>query len=249
MLKDYAVRNAGPIPQNLWGAPKDLKPYDYNLDKAKERVAKAKAEGAPVDREIEIHIQQQLAQTTQAAQVLQQDLRKIGVNLKIAPNLGPTSCPRRRSPRPRPTCGCTGSRPTSSIRRTGSARCTTASSTAPGRPRAGTRTRRSTSCCGGARLADQAKRQTLYEEASRIVVADAADIWIYNTVQIRGISARVQGFKFSPVGSGAEFRHMSLTAEPQLRLPFDGRAAQCAVAWDTCDAALGRKVASMLTVS
>jgi peptide/nickel transport system substrate-binding protein len=52
----------------------------------------------------------------------------------------------------------------------------------------------------------------LYEEASRIVVAEAADIWIYNTVQIRGISARVQGYKFSPVGSGAEFRHMSLTA-------------------------------------
>ncbi len=40
----------------------------------------------------------------------------------------------------------------------------------------------------------------------------AADIWIYNTVQIRGISARLQGYKFSPVGSGAEFRHMSLTA-------------------------------------
>jgi peptide/nickel transport system substrate-binding protein len=44
------------------------------------------------------------------------------------------------------------------------------------------------------------------------VVADAVDIWIYNTVQIRGISARLQGYKFSPVGSGAEFRHMSLTA-------------------------------------
>jgi hypothetical protein len=31
-------------------------------------------------------------------------------------------------------------------------------------------------------------------------------------VQIRGISARLQGYKFSPVGSGAEFRHMSLSA-------------------------------------
>jgi peptide/nickel transport system substrate-binding protein len=59
---------------------------------------------------------------------------------------------------------------------------------------------------------DQVKRQALYEDASRIVVGEAADIWIYNTVQIRGISARVQGYKFSPVGSGAEFRHMSLSA-------------------------------------
>ena len=78
-----------PDSANLWGAPKDLPPYDYNLDKAKELIAKAKAEGAPVDRPIEIHIQQHLAQTTQAAQILQQDLRRIGITLKIVPNLWP----------------------------------------------------------------------------------------------------------------------------------------------------------------
>ena len=57
---------------------------------------------------------------------------------------------------------------------------------------------------------DRDKRAAAYEEASRIVVGDAADIWIYNTVQLRGLSDKVKGYKFSPVGSGGEIRWMSL---------------------------------------
>ena len=57
---------------------------------------------------------------------------------------------------------------------------------------------------------DQAERAKRYEAAYRQIVDDAADIWIYNTVTLRGVSDRVEGLKFSPVGSGAEFRWMSL---------------------------------------
>ena len=52
----------------------------------------------------------------------------------------------------------------------------------------------------------------LYEEASRIVVSEAADIWIYNTIELRGLSNRLQGFKFTPVGSGALFRVLSVSS-------------------------------------
>ena len=62
------------------------------------------------------------------------------------------------------------------------------------------------------RLSDQGKRQALYEEASRIVVSEAADIWIYNTIELRGLSNRLQGFKFTPVGSGALFRVLSVSS-------------------------------------
>ncbi len=41
---------------------------------------------------------------------------------------------------------------------------------------------------------DQAKRAELYEKAARIVVDDAADIWVYNTVQLRGMTDRVEGY-------------------------------------------------------
>ena len=213
VLKGYAVRNPGPIPFNLWGAPKDLAAYDLNVDKAKEFLAKAKVEGAPVDREIEINIQEHLAQTTQAAQILQQGCRKVGINLKIVPNLWPQLIASTARATRRPTCGCIGCRPISSIRRTGSVRCTTASSTARGKRPAGTRTTRSTASCARRRgLEDQGKRQSLYEEASRIVVADAADIWIYNAIELRGLSNRVRGFHFTPIGSGADFRSMSLVS-------------------------------------
>jgi peptide/nickel transport system substrate-binding protein len=60
ILKGYAVRNAGPLPDNLWGVPKDLKGYDYDLKKAKELCDKAKAEGA-MAQPIEIHISRSLS--------------------------------------------------------------------------------------------------------------------------------------------------------------------------------------------
>ena len=61
-------------------------------------------------------------------------------------------------------------------------------------------------------LDDKSKRQALYEEASRLVVSDAADIWIYNAIELRGLSNRLHGFHFTPIGSGADFRMMSLTS-------------------------------------
>ncbi len=212
VLKDYAVRNAGPIPANLWGAPKDLPPYDYNLDKAKELVAKAKAEGAPVDREIEIHIQQHLAQTTQAAQILQQDLRKVGINLKIVPNLWPQLVASTAKPETTPDMwvhwvstyfvdpeNWIGQMYDSQFHGTWKASCWYKNEKVDHLLRE------------ARRLADQDKRRALYEEASRIVVSDAADIWIYNTIELRGLSNRVHGFRFTPIGSGADFRFISLT--------------------------------------
>lgn len=211
VLKDYAIRNAGPIPQNLWGHPKDLQPYAYNLDLAKDLLAKAKAEGAPVEREVEIHIQQQLSQTTQAAQVFQQDLRKIGVNLKIVSNLWQNLVSSCAKPDTTPDMwvhwvstyfvdpeNWIGQMYDTQFHGTWKAS-------------SWYKNEKVDKLLAEARTAsDQARRQALYEEASRIVVAEAADVWIYNTVQLRGISARLQGYKFSPVGSGAEFRYMSL---------------------------------------
>ena len=57
---------------------------------------------------------------------------------------------------------------------------------------------------------DQDERDALYKAAYRQIVEDAADLWIYNTIVLRGVSKRLEGLQFSPVGSGAEFRYMSL---------------------------------------
>ena len=213
VLKGFAVRNAGPIPVNLWGSPKDLPPYDFNLDTAKEFVAKAKAEGAPVDREIEIHIQQHLAQTTQAAQILQQGLRKIGVNLRIVANLWPQLVSSTAKADTTPDMwvhwvssyfidpeNWIGQMYDSQFHGTWKASCWYKNEKVD------------TLLRQARRLEDQGKRQTLYEEASRLVVADAADIWIYNAIELRGLSNRLRGFRFTPIGSGTDFRIMSLTS-------------------------------------
>jgi peptide/nickel transport system substrate-binding protein len=213
VLKGYAVRNAGPIPVNLWGSPKDLPPYDFNLDTAREFLAKAKAEGAPVDREIEIHIQQHLAQTTQAAQILQQGLRKVGVNLRIVASLWPQIVSSTAKVETTPDMwvhwvssyfidpeNWIGQMYDSQFHGTWKASCWYKNEKVD------------TLLREARRLDDQSKRQALYEEASRLVVADSADIWIYNAIELRGLSNRLRGFRFTPIGSGANFRIMSLTS-------------------------------------
>jgi hypothetical protein len=41
------------------------------------------------------------------------------------------------------------------------------------------------------------------------VVEDAPDLWVYNTIEYVPLAKTVQGFKFSLVGSGQEFWHVS----------------------------------------
>ena len=211
ILKDFAVRNAGPIPKNLWGAPADLKGYSYDRAKAKEFCDKAKADGAPVDRELEIHIQSALAQTTQAAELLQSDARKLGLNLKLVASTWAQLTTNAGKPETTPDMwvhwvstyfvdpeNWIGQMYDSQFHGTWKASAWYKNDKVDSLLREA----RSTT--------DQDKRRQLYEEASRIVVGDAADIWIYNTIQLRGLSKRVQGYKFSPVGSGGELRWVSL---------------------------------------
>ena len=67
ILSGSVSRNAGIIPGNLWGAPKDLKGYTYDLAKAKEHLAMVKA---PM-RQLEIGVLAGFDQSEAAAQLLQ----------------------------------------------------------------------------------------------------------------------------------------------------------------------------------
>jgi peptide/nickel transport system substrate-binding protein len=83
IVKGNAIRDPVPIPTNIWGFPKDVTGYDYDLKKAKEYFDKAVAEGAPMKRPVELHVQQPLEQTVQAGQLFQSDLATVGINLKL----------------------------------------------------------------------------------------------------------------------------------------------------------------------
>jgi len=211
ILKGLVVRNGGPNPNNLWGNPADLKPYAYDLKLAKEHCDKARAAGAPLGREVEIHVQTELDQTVQAAQMYQADLKKVGVNLKIVPNTwaGITGATGQAQTTPDMWVHWVSTYfvdPENWIGQMYDSQFhgTWKASAWYGNPRVDELLRAARASL------DQAERQKLYAEATAIVVADSPDIWVYNTLNLRGLARRVQGYQFSPVGSGGEIRLMWL---------------------------------------
>ncbi len=211
ILKGYAQRDPTPMPNTLWGFPKDAEGYDFDLKKAKMYFDKAQAEGAPVHRPVEIHIQQQLEQTTQAAQLFQSDLASIGINLKIINDTWANITTSTAKPETTPDMwvhwvstyfvdpeNWVGQMYDSQFHGTWKASCWYKN------PQVDALLRKARTTIG------QAQRASMYEEATRMIMADSPDIWIYNTIELRGVSNRVQGFRFCPVGSGTEVRWVHL---------------------------------------
>ncbi len=212
VLGGFPERNAGPLPGNLWGAPDDLEPYGYDLEAAAEYCDAARGEGAELDRPLEIHIQSALEQTTQAAEILQAGMAAVGVTVELVASTWPTLTSAAGSVETTPDMWVHWVStyfvdPENWI---GQMYDTTFAGTW-----------KASSWYADARVdellqaaraeTDRDVRTGYYEEASRIIVEDAADIWIYNTVQLRGLSDRLEGYSFSPVGSGGELRWMSVT--------------------------------------
>jgi peptide/nickel transport system substrate-binding protein len=213
IVKRNAIRDPVPIPTNIWGFPKDVKGYEYDLDKAKDYLKKAAAEGAPVKRSIEMHVQQPLEQTVQAGQLFQSDLVTIGVDLKLVndtfANLTSSSAKAESTPDMwihwvsayyLDPDNWIGQMYDSQYHGTWKASCWYTN------PRVDELLRK-------ARFTtEQEDRAPLYEEASKLILADCPDIWIYNMIEVCGLSNRLQGFKHCPVGSGGEVRWLHLSA-------------------------------------
>ncbi|MFC7476326.1 ABC transporter substrate-binding protein [Dankookia sp. GCM10030260] len=211
ILKGYADRNAGPVPNALWGAPKDAPGYAYDLDKAKHFLKLAQAEGYNPKTPVRIHIQSQLEQTNQAAQLFQSDLQSIGVNLRIVADTWANITAATGKPDTSPEMwihwvstyfvdpeNWVGQMYDSQFHGTWKA------SSYYRNARVDELLRQARS------LVVQAERAPLYEEATRLVMADCADIWVYNTVELRGVSRRLSGYRFCPAGGGAEFRWLQM---------------------------------------
>lgn len=212
ILKGYADRDGTPMPNTLWGFPKDAAGYEFDLDKAKSYFKQAVAEGAPMRRPIEVHIQSQLEQTNQAAQLLQSDLASIGVNLKIVSDTWANIITNTAKAETTPDMwvhwvstyfvdpeNWVGQMYDSQFAGTWKA------SSWYKNPKVDGMLRKARG------LVKQEDRQPLYEEATRQIMADCVDIWVYNTVELRGVSRRVSDYRFCPVGSGGEVRWVQLS--------------------------------------
>ena len=213
ILKNYAQRDPTPMPNTLWGFPKDVKGYDFDLKKAKMYFDKARSEGAPLHAPVHIHIQEALEQTTQAAQLYQSTLASVGINMKIVNDTWANLTTNTAKPETTPEMwvhwvstyfvdpeNWVGQMYDSQFHGTWKASCWYKN------PKVDALLRKARTTIG------QPARTPLYEEATRLIVADSPDIWVYNTVDLRGVNNRVKGFRYCPVGSGTEVRWVRLEA-------------------------------------
>ncbi|TDR89783.1 ABC transporter substrate-binding protein [Enterovirga rhinocerotis] len=213
ILKGYAERDPTPMPTTLWGFPKDVKGYEYDLDKARDYFKKAMAEGAPMRRPIQIHIQNTLEQTNQAAQLFQSDLAQIGVNLRIVNDTWANMTTNTAKPETSPDMwvhwvstyfadpeNWVGQMYDSQFHGTWKASSWFKNAEVDELLRK------------ARGLVKQEERAPLYEQATRLIVEQSPDIFIYNTVELKGVSNRLSTMRFCPVGSGTEMRWVQMTS-------------------------------------
>ena len=211
ILQNFAERHPAPIPKNLWGYPEGIKGYDFDLKKAQAECDQAKAAGAPVDREIGLHIQAQLAQTGQAAQLFQSDLKRLGLNVKIVTDTWPNMTASTAKPETTPDMWIHWVSAYFIDPENGIGTMYDSQFHGTWKASAWYKNPKFDELLRAARaIPNQAERARMYADAARQVVEDAADIWVYNTVELRGVRALVKNFKFSPVGNGNELRWMSV---------------------------------------
>src|SRR5690349_23514962 len=79
----------------MWGVLRHVKGYTYSIDKAKAELAMAKTH---IDRPITVGYLQGFSQTEQAATVMANGLRKLGVDTKLTSELWPTMVERMKKP-------------------------------------------------------------------------------------------------------------------------------------------------------
>ena len=206
ILKGAVVRNPSPIPNNLWGSPTRMKGYSYDLEKAKAHLAKVKG---PL-REITIGALVGFGQTEQAAVLLQHGLKKIGVKSRVVVEPWPVVKGKMLKEE-------------------------TAFDMLPlwksafyidphnwvtelyGAKYIGTRNYSyygrsdvDSLLDAAEKLAKQGDRQAKYEKAARLVVDDAAGIFVYNQKWSAPYRTSVQGIRFTPPYGGFDLRWMYL---------------------------------------
>ena len=206
------VRNPGPLPENLWGNPKGLIGYKHDMARAKAEIELAKKDGVDLSRTLTLWGFTGTQETILVSQLVQSNLRELGLKVEYKTAFFGAIAATTNKPETTPDMWAywvssyfidpenwIGEMYDSQFHGTWKAM-------------AWYKNDKVDSLLREARVAlDQAKRATLYEQASEFVVADAPAVWIYNSIEYRGLSARIKGFTYTPIGGGVEFRYMSLS--------------------------------------
>src|SRR3989454_362522 len=209
ILSGSVERNPVPIPNNLWGVPRDVKGYTYDLEKAKQELAKAETK---VDRPLSVGYLTGFSQTEQAATVMANGLRKIGIDTKIVSELWPAMVERMKKPETSPdlvvywisTYYADPNNWIGEMFHSGQWGTFKASSFYKN-PRV------DELLDVALRSTDRKVREKAYQDAARILVEEAAGVWIYNTKYFGPWAKNLEGIRFSPIGNGQEMRWVYYT--------------------------------------
>jgi len=208
VLKGRVARNPGPIPNNMWGAPKDLKGYTFDLKKAKEELRKASVK---IDRPLNIHPMTGYAQTDDAALILQAGLQQLGIKVNIVRETWPTLSGKAKDINTSPDMWIHWVSTYYADPENWVGEMYSLSRWGAWKASAWYKNPEVDSLLKRARtVADIETRRKLYEQASHLIVNDAADIWIYNTKWHGPFRKNVRGIRFCPIGDGQECRWIHL---------------------------------------
>ena len=188
ILKDTVARNPSPCPHNLWGAPKDVKGWTYDMDKAKAELAKVKEPLRPIT----IGTLAGFARPSRPPTLLQNGAKKIGIEIKIESAPWPVMQSRMQDREKNHDMDPLGRAPITSTPTTGSARCTARATSA----------RATTSYYKDPELDkwidealainDQEKRRVLLREGGDQGHREAMGIFVYNTKWYGPYAANVE---------------------------------------------------------
>ena len=203
IMKGRVIRNPLPMPRQLWGYPTDVPGYEYDLDKARDCLRQAQVK---ITRPIDLHVLATAEPTIQAGLLLQSDLAQLGIELRIVKALFPTVVAASKTVETTPDMWTHWIVPQLVDPENWIGEMYDSSSRGTWKAASWYSNPQVDMLLGKARrLVAAAERAPFYQEACRLVVADAADIWVFDQIEHVPLAKTVQGYRFSLVGSGQEF--------------------------------------------
>ena len=206
IMGDQVVRNPVPLPVNIWGAPKGVKGYVYDLAKAKEYLARMQTP----PREITIGTLAGYRQSEQAAALFQASLEKLGVKSKLVSEPWPVVSARMRDEKQMYDVLFTWKSAYYADPNNWVGEMYDCDQVGA---------RNSSWYCNrevdkflkeAANATSQDERRRNYEKAAVLVMEDAGGIFINNASWYAPFSKKVTGIRFCPIGDGQEMRWASM---------------------------------------
>lgn len=211
VLLGTVERNPTPMPNQLWGNPKDMAGYGYDLAKAREHLDLARKEGVDTSRELDFLALVGFDETEQVAQLMQSELRKIGLKMKISKSLWANALTATQKEETSPDLWAHWATSYFIDPDNWTGQFYAKSNLGTQRGSSWYRDDKVDALLVSARSTlDRGQRTALYEEATRRLVAESVDIWVYNSKTFRAVRTRLKGYEPAAIGDGVDLRKMWL---------------------------------------